>query len=464
MDDQIARLQKLGWEWRQNGVILRVQVSGRNMQVFVPLARVWVTFDQELAAVGCPLAPHSVGEPFSVGGFFSSIAKAVTSVAPHKLVKKVLPKSITKAINKVEGVAKKYAVKSLQLTMKPAQLIAHATRNVPILNTITRASEVLTNLPNNAAAQLIQGKRIDQVAIGNLKRAIGATRELAPYVQTVISFVPGIGTGVSAGIGGALALAEGRPITEAILMAAKSAIPGGPAAQMAFNVAQGLAQHKPIDQLAIAALPISDQAKKALIVGVSAAKDLAAGKRVDQALIDNATKLLPPAVQKAVQVGVAMGHAKSLQEAMMTGAKQAAGLALQYAAGSDAAKKFMSGIRTPAIVQAMQRAATAKGAMTNILRQAQGGHPNAFHIVNALQQAPQFRNAMALAASHQSGVAAARAFASGNRSPAVVQAMHNAVIAKQALATVASHAQSGNPQARAALKAMQGVQQLFVVR
>jgi len=386
--DAVAQLQQLGWQWRPDGagtgagpgVLFTVKVSGRKRSVFVPLQRVWVTFDHELQAVGCP-SSASVGAPFSVGGFFSFVKKAVSSVA-----QKVVPKVIRKAAEKVHNLAKKAAVTTMKLAMKPAQWVAHATRNIPILNRITGAAGMLGNLPFSTASQLMQGGRIDKVALGQFKQALGATRELAPYIQTVISFVPGIGTGVSAGIGGALALAEGKPITEAMLAAAKSAIPGGPAAQMAFNIAQAALQHKPLDQIAIAALPISDTAKKALVTGIAVAKDLAAGKRVDQVLLDQGTKMLPPQMQKAVQIGIAMGHAKSLQGALGAAAQGAAEIAGHYVAGTKAAQAFASGIRTPAIMSALKNANNARGALTHIVSAAQQGHPQATHIVNALQR------------------------------------------------------------------------------
>lgn len=386
--EAVAQLQQLGWQWRPDGagtgagpgVLFTVRVSGRTRNVFVPLQRVWVTFDQELQRVGCPSAA-SVGAPFSVGGFFSFIKKAVSNVA-----KKVVPKAIRNAAAKVANIAKKATLTTLRYAMKPAELVARATRNIPVLGTITRAGGVLANLPAHAASDLVSGRRLDHIAVGQFKDALGATRELAPYVQTVVSFVPGLGTGISAGIGGALALAEGKPITEALISAAKSSLPGGPAAQAAFNVAHSIAQHKPLDQIALAALPISDSAKRALVIGLGAAKDLAAGKRVDHVLLDNATKALPPTLQKAVQVGVALGHAKTLQGALGAAAQGAAQLAGNYANGVQAARLFSQGVRTPAVVNALHQAQASRAALTQIVQHAQQGHPQASHIVNAFQR------------------------------------------------------------------------------
>jgi hypothetical protein len=51
-----------------------------------------------------------------------------------------------------------------------------------------------------------------------------------------------------------------------------------------------------------------------LVRGAAAARALAEGKRVDQVVLDQAIKALPPAAQKAAQVGVAVAQAKNIQQ------------------------------------------------------------------------------------------------------------------------------------------------------
>lgn len=371
--DAISLIQRLGWEWRPDGagtgagpgVLFTVKVGGRSRSVFVPLSRVWVTFDQELQKVGCASAV-SVGAPFSVGGFFSFVKKAASSA-----VKKVVPKAIQKAANKVVATAKQ---------------AVHTVSKIPVIGKVAIAAGTLAYLPQIAAQQLLSGKRIDHVAIDSLKSAVKSYRTLAPYVQSVVSVVPGLGTGLSAGIGGALALAEGQSITQAVEQAVKSSLPGGPLAQAAFSVASGVMQGRPIDQIAINALPISSTEKQLLVRGLSAAKDLAAGKRVDQVVLDQALRSLPPNLQKAVQVGTAIGHAKNLQSALGAAAHGAAQLASDYHAGTQAAHAFANGVRSPAVIAALHKAQATKSALSQIVSHAQQGHPQANHIVNALQR------------------------------------------------------------------------------
>lgn len=372
MADEITLIQRLGWDWRDDGVglglgpgvLLSIVVSGRTLRAFVPLAHVALAFDNELQKVGCVGGLEWVGGPLCVGGFFSSIAKAVKSVA-----KAVVPKVVQKAASAVVNVAKKAAT---------------AITKIPILGDIIKATGTLALLPANATKALIEGRRIDRIAVDQFKGALSSVKTLAPYVQTVVSFVPGLGTGISAGLGGALALASGQSISEAMLAAAKGAIPGGPAAQAAFSVASDVMQGRPIATIAINALPISPQAKTALAQGLQAAKDIAAGKNVATSVLDNAVKTLPAEYQKAIQVGVALGHAKNLQQAAGAAVQGAASLATASAQGHAAAAQLAAGVRSPALVAAVQKAQAAQTALAHVVTQAQAGHPQAQNVVKAL--------------------------------------------------------------------------------
>lgn len=378
--DAVRLIKRLGWDWREDGlgmglgpgVVLNVDMGGGQiLRAFVPLSHVWLSFDQELQSVGC-VGTAWVGAPYSVGGFFSSITHAVKSVA--KAATSVVPAAVKNAATSVINTAKNAGAAAL-----------NAVNSVPILGTLTKASAALALLPAGAAQQILQGKRLDQVALDRFKTAVSSAQALAPFVQTVVSFVPGIGQGVSAGIGGGLALAQGQSITEAMIAAAKAAVPGGPLAQAALSVAADAMQGKPLNTILVNALPISQQAKNAIIAGVGAAKDLAAGKQVFPALLDAATKSLPPEMEKGLQIGIALGHAKNLQQAAGAAVQGAQHLVSASNAGAAAAQAFAQGVRTPAVLSALNTARTAQNTLATIVSQAQQGHPQAASIVNAVQ-------------------------------------------------------------------------------
>ena len=210
---------------------------------------------------------------------------------------------------------------------------------------------------------VIEGQRIDRVAMKAFQDQLKDFKEVGPYAQMVCSFIPGIGTGISAAIGAGLALANGQPITEVLLDGVKGALPGGPLARMAFDIAQksitaavehkkfdiegvasigvgaigsalnlspqitnilqgglhavaGIASGKPLDKSLIAgisdALPIPDTAKKALAQAADFTVSLAQGQRVDKALMDrlgDVVNMLPVSadIKKGLTAGADIG-------------------------------------------------------------------------------------------------------------------------------------------------------------
>lgn len=384
-------LEGLGWQWRENGVIVCVQISGRKMQVFVPLNRVWHAFASEMAKVGCPFNV-AVGAPITVSGLFSSITHAVSSVAKAagSVAKAVVPQAIQKAAATVVNTAKNYAGQAL-----------NAVSSIPLVGPLAQATTSMLTQPLAIAEQLAKGGRIDRVAFNNLKSAIANARTVAPYAQAVLSFVPGVGQGLSGAIGAAAALASGQSISEAMIAAARGALPGGPLAQSAFSVASDAMRGKPITDIALNAIPGMTPAQKNMLKGaMNLAQNLAKGGNVTQGMLNMAMAAFPPDVQKAIAIGTALGHAKSLQDAAMgiaqiakppslASAASAAKLAAAHALGTAAAQAIQAGRGSPAAMQAVQAGLQARQAYTNILTQAQQGHPVAREIVTAMvQRAP----------------------------------------------------------------------------
>ena len=123
-----------------------------------------------------------------------------------------------------------------------------------------------------------------------ISAAADVVSKAVPFVKTALSLVPGIGTGINMALSAAESLAKGRPLTDAFLDAAKSALPGGPVAQSAFTAAVSLAK----------------------------------GQRIDEALLSAAKSNLPPEAQKAFDVGVAIAHGRNIQDAVISEVKNLA--------------------------------------------------------------------------------------------------------------------------------------------
>lgn len=185
---------------------------------------------------------------------------------------------------------------------------------IPIISDIHASTMKLHKAPFNAMVKIANGENIGDSIINQFKEQLDAAKELAPYAQTIVSFIPGVGTGLSAAIGAGVALAEGRPLDQAVLAGVRGAIPGGALAQAAFDVATAAMAGKPIEEVVLNALPVDKGVKDNLIKGAKLAKDLVEGKKVDKALMDATISYLPEKAQKAVQIGVAVGSAALAQK------------------------------------------------------------------------------------------------------------------------------------------------------
>jgi hypothetical protein len=145
---------------------------------------------------------------------------------------------------------------------------------------------------------VVRGENLVAAAKMAAKAGIADAREALRLAAMVAPFVPGIGTGVGAALGAADALANGQPITQALIAGVRGAIPGGVIAQAAFDTAAQLAQGKKLDEALLTAarnrLP-PGPAQAAFDAGLA----IAQGKKVQDAALAAAGRLLPPSPYSA---------------------------------------------------------------------------------------------------------------------------------------------------------------------
>jgi len=246
-------------------------------------------------------------------GFFSSVGKAFSGAA--KGVAKATTSVVKTTAKGVSGAAK--GVSSATKT------VGNTFGKVPIVGKGLKGLVNLTVAPYQASINLLSGQRIDRAVVNSMKSQLQAYRDVAPYVQTVISFVPGVGPGISGAIAAAVTLSEGKPITEALISATKNALPGGPLAAAAFDVAVAAARGQHISDIALAAVPLPASQKDLLKQSLQVAKDVAAGKKISKIVLDrvnaNLSKL-PSSVAKAAQIGIALGQGQNIQKTLIKAA------------------------------------------------------------------------------------------------------------------------------------------------
>ncbi len=150
---------------------------------------------------------------------------------------------------------------------------------------------------------------------------INDLKESVRFAAMVAPFVPGLGTGVAAALGAANALASGEPITDALIAAAKNAIPGGAIAQAGFETAINIAKGKNLQDAALESLrsrlPGGPAAQAAFDAGLALAK----GQNIQNAVIAAGGRLLPksPYTADALAFAKKVASGENVQRAALSG-------------------------------------------------------------------------------------------------------------------------------------------------
>ena len=256
---------------------------------------------------------------WSIGGMFKSAGNFVSGAV------KTAGREIGKVDDHLGNVAK-----TVNKTLKKVPVVGAP------LNTVFDVAYTAVTGPMVMTAQVVEGKRIDKVAMGHLRKTASNAKAIAPYAQTVVSVVPGIGPGVSAALGAGIALASGQPLDKIAQAAIKGAIPGGPLAAAAFDVAsegvRAAATGKKFnvgDAVTTAAgsglqaLGLPKEATTALAAGVDAAGKIAGGQPLDKALTSAAVQALPidrnakAALNEATDLSIALAKGQRVDRALL---------------------------------------------------------------------------------------------------------------------------------------------------
>lgn len=185
--------------------------------------------------------------------------------------------------------------------------LASAVGKVPFVGPLfSGIVDVALGGPWHMASDVVHGVPLDKAISRELKRQLKDFKEIGPYAQMVFSVIPGFGPFVAGAIGAGLALANGQPLSEALIEGVEGMAPGGPLVHMALAMAvktvsiatspggfknfHGL---QTLAEIGVAALPVSKQVQDIIDGGITVVANLASGERLDQALIDGAVRALP---------------------------------------------------------------------------------------------------------------------------------------------------------------------------
>lgn len=215
----------------------------------------------------------------------------------------------------------------------PVTAVVHAVEKIPVIGDAVRITSEVATAPLRIASNIASGARLDHVALAALKDQIKTVKDAAPYAQTVVSLVPGIGTGVSAAIGAGAALAEGQSITEIGKAAIRGALPGGPLAAAGFDAALKIASGENVAQATLESsrnLIPEGPGRKAFDIGLA----VVTGEKIQTALANGLVSIAPGQMQEILAAGQkALTATPSLANAIKSVAPGAAAQGFQIAAG-----------------------------------------------------------------------------------------------------------------------------------
>jgi len=176
----------------------------------------------------------------------------------------------------------------------------------PALQTLFMVGWRLANVGTQITVDIaIKGQSIDTSVLSTFKQALKDLKDIAPYAEMVISFIPGIGPFISAALAAAVALAEGQSILQALEAGAIAALPGGPlvkaAVTMGLNVVDDAISGKKLSWESLAEdavkgvgsyLGIPTAAVAVINGGIHMAAGIVKGEPIDQAVASGAIAML----------------------------------------------------------------------------------------------------------------------------------------------------------------------------
>ncbi len=176
-------------------------------------------------------------------GWLKSVKKAAGSVT----------KVVTKTVSKAGKTAVKQATKAAKTTVRAAKKAGDVAADG--LDLVYKAGTKNPMIATSLALgkSIVRGDSLLEAAKAAQKAGIKSVKESLQYAQMVAPFVPGIGSGAAAALAAGGALASGKSISDAMIKAARAAIPGGELAATAFDTGVQLAKGKSITAVALAA-------------------------------------------------------------------------------------------------------------------------------------------------------------------------------------------------------------------
>lgn len=285
--------------------------------------------------------------------------------------------------------AGKAAGSAVGIVTDAAGTIGDGLKYIPVLGPLYSAIWTHVTSPLSVLDGIVQGNPIDKVALDTLHREMKVAKDIAPYAQTAIQFVPGVGPVASGAISAGIALANGQTLDEALIEGVRGALPGGPLAKAAFDVGRNALQGKDVKEIALSqvgplvnavGVPVPPAAQKALAAGLRVAQGAMRGDSAETMAVSEAIANLPDEGRIAANVARTAGNYAQLADVLLqngqsmipnispeTGKRLSDALKVGIAVGT--AKHYQNAFadeaasQTPFLTQAGQAASAADAAL-----------------------------------------------------------------------------------------------------
>jgi len=146
---------------------------------------------------------------------------------------------------------------------------------------------------------------------------------IARGVAMVVSNIPAFGTAIAFVIDAGVALAQDKPLDDAMLEAVGGALPGQPTSCMAFNAGVAIAKGKRVEEVFIESLPIPPEMKRLVKVASNVVYGLASGQDVTEVAYNEIRKQLPPEGQKAMDAARRIANGENVPELILNEVERA---------------------------------------------------------------------------------------------------------------------------------------------
>jgi hypothetical protein len=325
----------------RGGAVLRIQDDG-NLVVYQGTNPLWSTDTQNgrrTDFTGRGVLHSTGGGGFDLGDL-AHVALAIGTAGASEIVHEVAP-DVGRFIGNAVKVAGREIGKAADSLVSLEHEISAEIAKIPLvggpLAMIFDAAFHAAIGPMTVCFDVIlKGKRLDEAFLSHLQTSLQDFKNVGPYVQMVASLVPGVGTAVSVAIGVGLSLANGQPIDQVILSGISSAMPGGPIAKAALNMAYAgihaavAGENLDVAKLgtmalsaAAGAIGLPPAATQALTAGVGMCGQLCSGAKLDTALSQAVIEALPvpanakQALREADALALDLAHGKRLDKALL---------------------------------------------------------------------------------------------------------------------------------------------------